>query len=60
MSASIQWILGALVVATAIWLLLWASPSSRAPPVGQTERPLINDRFPRRGQRTEQNPERQE
>jgi hypothetical protein len=55
MPASIQWILGSLVVATAIWLFLWANPSSRVPPVARTERSPENGRFP-----NEQNQEPQE
>jgi hypothetical protein len=37
MSTGIQWILGALVVAFAIWLLLGARPSSRAPPAERSD-----------------------
>ena len=60
MSASIQWILGALVVALAIWLLLWASPSSRTPPAGRRARSPIDGRFPSMALRTKQNQERRE
>jgi len=60
MSAGIQWIFGALVIAMAIWLLLWASPSSREPPVGQTERSRVRNRFSSMGPRTEQNREPRE